>query len=274
MSQGMPATRPVPRPGVLAIHAYVPGKSKGAQVREYHKLSSNETPLGASPKAIEAYRAIGAKLELYPDGASTALREAIGETMGINPNRIVCGNGSDDLLGMIAHAYIGPGDEAIFTEHGFLVYAIQIRAAGATPVVAPEKDRTADVDAILEPVTEKTKLVFLANPDNPMGSWWDAAAVQSMIDALPTGCILCLDEAYSEFTPPGTLPPIDVANPQVLRFRTFSKAYGLAGCRVGYAIGEAGLIKSFDRLRNHFGVNRIAPAVPYTTLTLPTHHLC
>jgi len=258
MSQGMPATRPVPRPGVLAIHAYVPGKSKGAQVREYHKLSSNETPLGASPKAIEAYKAVGEKLELYPDGASTALREAIGETMGINPNRIVCGNGSDDLLGMIAHAYIGPGDEAIFTEHGFLVYRIVTLASGGVPVVVPETGKTANVDHILAAVTGRTRVVFLANPNNPTGTYLPQSEVRRLHAALPPHVLLVLDAAYAEYVRRNDYEAgieLAGASENVVMTRTFSKIHGLAALRVGWIYGPDHIVDALNRIRGPFNVN-------------------
>src|SRR3954454_4006963 len=155
----MSATRPEPRAGVLAIDAYVPGRSKAPGVAKVFKLSSNETPLGPSPKAIAAYQEVGKHLEDYPDGSASDLREAIGRVFGLDPARIVCGAGSDDLLNLLARAYLPDGDEAIHTTHGFLVYPIATRGTGATPVVAPEQAYTASVDAILACVTNKTKVV-------------------------------------------------------------------------------------------------------------------
>lgn len=258
MSQGMPATRPVPRPGVMAIHAYVPGKSKGTQVREYHKLSSNETPLGASPKAIEAYQTVGASLELYPDGAAAALREAIGEVVGINPNRIVCGNGSDDLLGMIAHAYIGPGDEAIFTEHGFLVYRIVTLGSGGVPVVVPETDKTADVDRILAAVTERTRVVFLANPNNPTGTYLPQSEVRRLHAGLPPHVLLVLDAAYAEYVRRNDYEAgieLAGASENVVMTRTFSKIHGLAALRVGWLYAPEHVVDAINRIRGPFNVN-------------------
>src|SRR5262244_3107575 len=153
--------RPTPRPGVMAIHAYVPGKSSAPGVAKVYKLSSNETPLGPSPRAVDAYRQVAGHLQDYPDGSAADLREAIGRAFGLDPDRIVCGAGSDDLLNLLAHAYLVDGDEAIHTIHGFLVYPIATMGCGAAPVVAPEKNYTADVDAILAAVSPRTKMVFL-----------------------------------------------------------------------------------------------------------------
>src|SRR4051812_31379664 len=161
---------PVPRPGVRDIEAYVPGKSTAPGVARVFKLSSNETPLGPSPRAVAAVQAAVAHLDRYPDGAATALRQAIGARYGLDPTRIGMGVGSDNMLSLLSYAFIGPGDEGIITDHGFLVYRIVIQAAGGTPVVAPERALTADVDAILERVTARTRIVFIANPNNPTGT--------------------------------------------------------------------------------------------------------
>src|SRR6478609_10170948 len=166
----MTMNRPQPRPGVLDIAPYVPGKSTAPGVAKVFKLSSNETPLGPSANAIAAYRATGEHLEDYPDGSAAALRDAIGAAFGLDPDRIVCGAGSDDLLNLLARAYLTDGDEGIYTTHGFLVYPIATMGTGATPVVAPETAYMANVDAILACVTRKTKVVFLANPNNPTGT--------------------------------------------------------------------------------------------------------
>src|SRR5881392_2829453 len=163
--------RPQPRPGVLEIDAYVPGKSAAPGVAKVFKLSSNETPLGPSPKAMEAYKSVADHLQDYPDGSASGLREAIGRVYGLDPARIVCGAGSDEILNLLAHAYVGPGDEAIHTTHGFLVYHIATLAAGGTPIVAAEKNYTADVDTILASVSGRTKVIYLANPNNPTGTY-------------------------------------------------------------------------------------------------------
>src|SRR5690606_6559385 len=177
--------RPEPKPGIMEIAAYVPGRESAPGVAKVWKLSSNETPLGPSPAALEAIEAARRHLELYPDGSATSLREAIAEVHGLNPANILCSNGSDELLGLLAQTYLGPGDEGIYSEHGFLVYRIQILAAGATPVVAKEKDERADVDAILAAVTGRTKIVFLANPNNPTGTYLPVDEVRRLQAGLP-----------------------------------------------------------------------------------------
>ena len=195
----MSASRPVPRPGVLDIEAYVPGKSAAPAGVKLHKLSSNETPLGPSPKAVAAYGALAGKLELYPDGSSTKLREAIAGRYGLDPARIVCGTGSDELLQLSPRPISADGDEGVFTEHGFLVYRIAILAAGGKPVVVPEKNFTADVDAILAAVTPRTKIVFLANPNNPTGTYLPFDEVKRLHAGLPPHVLLVLDAAYAEY---------------------------------------------------------------------------
>src|SRR5262252_7069015 len=163
--------RPTPRPGIMEIHPYVPGKSSAPGVAKVHKLSSNETPLGPSPHAVKAYRSVAERLQDYPDGGATDLRAAIGRAFGLDPARIVCGFGSDDLLTLLARVYLADGDEAIHTTHGFLVYPIATLSTGAKPVAAAETNHTADVDAILAAVTARTRIVFLANPNNPTGTY-------------------------------------------------------------------------------------------------------
>lgn len=199
--------------------------------------SSNETPLGASPKAIEAFQSMAFGLERYPDGQARALREAIGAVHGLNPANIMCGNGSDELLGLLCHTYLGPGDEGIITEHGFLVYKIQILAAGAVPVTVKEKDARVDVDAILSAVTERTKVVFLANPANPTGTYIPVDEVRRLHAGLPEGVLLVLDAAYAEYVRRNDYAAgleLVSASRNVVMTRTFSKIYGLAGLRIGW----------------------------------------
>jgi histidinol-phosphate aminotransferase len=259
----MPALqRPEPRPGVRQIQAYVPGKSTAPGVAKVYKLSSNETPHGPSPRAIEAYRAGAETLQDYPDGSASALREAIGRAFGLDPARIVCGAGSDELLNLLAHAYIGPGDEAIHTVHGFLVYRIATLAAGGTPIVVPEKRYTADVDTILAAVTERTKLVFLANPNNPTGTYVPFDEVKRLHAALPPHVLLVLDAAYAEYVRRNDYEAgieLVATSDNVVMCRTFSKIHGLAALRLGWMYGPAHVVDALNRIRGPFNVN--APAI-------------
>jgi histidinol-phosphate aminotransferase len=255
------ASRPVPRPGVLDIEAYVPGKSAAPAGVKLHKLSSNETPLGPSPKAIAAYGAISGKLELYPDGSATKLREAIAGRYGLDANRILCGTGSDELLQLITKAYLGDGDEGIFTEHGFLVYRIAILAAGGKPVVVPETNYTADVDAILKAVTPKTKIVFLANPNNPTGTYLPFDEVKRLQSGLPPHVLLVLDAAYAEYVRRNDYASgleLVAESENVVMTRTFSKIYGLANLRLGWLYGPAHIVDALERIRGPFNVNGAA----------------
>lgn len=253
--------RPRPRPGILGIAPYIPGKS-GAAGAKVHKLSSNESPLGASPAAIAAFEAAARSLELYPDGSAAALREAIAARYGIEADRIVCGAGSDELLQLIAHAYLSPGDEAVYSQHGFLVYPIAIQANGARAVVAPERDHVADVDALLACVSARTRIVFLANPNNPTGTYLPVSEVHRLHASLPGNCLLVIDAAYAEYVRRNDYESgIDLAGSKdnVITTRTFSKIYGLASLRLGWAYGPAHIIDVLNRIRGPFNVN--APAI-------------
>lgn len=253
--------RPQPKPGILEISAYVPGKS-GAKGVKVHKLSSNESPIGASAKAIEAHKAAADKLELYPDGGATALREAIANRYGLQADNIVCGAGSDELLQLLAHAYLGPGDEAIYSEYGFLVYPIAIQSNGATPVVAPEKDYLADVDAILARVTDRTRMVFLANPNNPTGRYLPFSEVKRLHAGLPKNVMLVLDAAYAEYVRRNDYEAgmeLVSTSENVVMTRTFSKIHGLAALRIGWAYCPAHVADVLNRVRGPFNMN--APAI-------------
>lgn len=250
--------RPVPRPGVLAIDAYAPGKSAAAGVAKIYKLSSNETPLGPSPRAVEAFHALAGKLEAYPEGTARKLREAIAARYGLDANCIVCGAGSDDILNLLAHAYVGPGDEGIFTEHGFLVYRIAILASGGVPVVAPERDYTSDVDAILACVTPRTKIVFIANPNNPTGTYLPFEEVKRLATSLPPQVLLVLDGAYAEYVTRNDYSAgveLVSTSENVVMTRTFSKIYGLANLRVGWGYAPAHIADALNRIRGPFNVN-------------------
>lgn len=251
-----------PKAGILEIDPYVPGESKLAPGVKPIKLSSNETPLGPSPKAIAAFKDVAGSLERYPDGASTALRAAIASRFGLNAQRIVCGAGSDEVLTLLANAYLGPGDEAIYTEHGFLLYRILILANGATPIVAPEKDLRTDVDAIIERVTERTRMVFLANPNNPTGSYISFDEVRSLRAKLPSNVILVLDAAYAEYVQRNDYEAgieLVATTQNTVMSRTFSKIHGLAGLRLGWAYCPESVADVLNRIRGPFNVS--APAL-------------
>jgi histidinol-phosphate aminotransferase len=256
------ADRPQPRPGVLSIDAYVPGKSRAPDgVARVHKLSSNENPLGPSPMAVEAAKAIAGKLELYPDGASMRLRQAIAATHGLNIANVMAFNGSDEALALLARSYAGQGDEGIYSEHGFLAYPIYIRACGATPVVAKETDLRADVDAILAAVTPRTRIVFLANPNNPTGTYLPFGEVRRLHAGLPKDVLLVIDAAYAEFVRRNDYEAgveLVAANQNVVMTRTFSKVHGLGGARIGWIYAPSHIIDVLERVRDPFNVNAVA----------------
>ncbi len=249
--------RPAPKAGILDIEAYVPGKSsaKGSKI---YKLSSNESPIGASPKAVEAFAKASEKLALYPDGSSTALREAIAQRYGLSADRIICGAGSDEILQLLAHAYLGPGDEAVYSQYGFMVYPIVIQTNGATSVVAKETHFITDVDAMIAAVTPKTKMVFVANPNNPTGTYISYSELRRLHAALPSDVLLIVDAAYAEFVTAndyesGIALVSEFEN--VVMTRTFSKIHGLAALRLGWAYGPAHVMDVLNRIRGPFNVS-------------------
>lgn len=267
-------TRPTPRPSVLAIDAYVPGKSAAPGAARVFKLSANETPLGPSPRAVEALRDIADHIAIYPEGSSRALRQAIADRYGLDPNRIIAGAGSDDILELLALAYIGPGDEGVYSQYGFLEYKIVTLAAGGTPVVAPETNYTAEVDALLACVGERTKIVFLANPNNPTGTFLPASEVSRLARSLPSHVLLVLDAAYAEYVLredyEAGVALVD-AHENVVMTRTFSKIYGLAGLRVGWAYGPAHVIDALNRIRSPFNVSSAGSVAAIAALSDRAH---
>jgi histidinol-phosphate aminotransferase len=263
-----------PRPGILDIAPYVPGTAALAGEGPVIMLSSNETPFGPSPKAVEAYHAAAAHLSRYPDGSARPLREALGRTYGLDPDRIVCGAGSDELLSLLATLYLGPGDEAIYSEHGFLVYAIVIKAQGAIAIVAPETELRADVDAILARVTPATRMVFLANPNNPTGTYLSVEAVKRLSASLPEDVLLVLDAAYAEYVRADDYEAgieLVATTPNTVMTRTFSKIYGLASLRLGWAYCPAEVADVLNRVRAPFNVSGPAIAAGIAALSDQAH---
>ncbi|MFD1033062.1 histidinol-phosphate transaminase [Sphingomonas hankookensis] len=248
---------PAPKPWILDIAPYVPGRSKTDDGRQVAKLSSNENPLGTSPHARAAFATADRSLERYPDPAAADLRVAIGQAHGLDPARIIYGTGSDEVLHLAAGAYAGPGDEVIFVRYGFAVYEIAVRRVGATPVIAPDKDHATDVDAILACVNERTRVVFVANPNNPTGTFAARSEIARLHAGLPSDVLLVLDQAYAEY-----LEPVEddhglelaKTQPNVLVTRTFSKIHGLAAERIGWGYGSAEAIDAMHRIRAPFNV--------------------
>lgn len=254
---------PAPRPGILEIALYKPGKSSVPGGGHAIKLSANESALGPSPEALAAYRDASSSLHVYPDGTAAALREAIGRAHGLEPGRIVCGAGSDELLYNLARGYAGPGDEAIYSEHGFNIYPIVIRAVGATPVVAPETGLTFDVDAVLARVTERTRLVFIANPNNPTGSYIPLDELERLRAGLRDDIVLVIDSAYAEFVMRNDYSAGEAlvdAGAGTVMTRTFSKIYGLAALRIGWAYCPPAIADVLNRLRGPFNISTAAQA--------------
>jgi histidinol-phosphate aminotransferase len=253
---------PKPLPGLDTVAAYVPGDSQLDGRDDVIKLSSNEGALGISEAARRAYIEVASRLHLYPDGGSTALREAIGAHFEIEPDRIVCGAGSDELLHHLGAGYVDPGDEVLYTRYGFAVYPLVARQLRAVGVAAPENGLTADVDALLERASARTKIVFLDNPSNPKGTMLPASEIRRLHAGLPPTTILALDAAYAEFaTRDDYESGLELARtaPNVVLIRTFSKVYGLAGARVGWLYGPAAIVNVVNRLRSPFNVS--APAL-------------
>lgn len=247
-----------PKSGIMDLPAYVGGREKIEGVDKPIKLSANETPLGPSPFALEAYKSAAESLEIYPDGAALALRQALADKHNLDVEKIVCGFGSDELLQLLPQAYAGPGDEVIHTAHGFLVYKLAATAAGARAVSVMEPELTANVDLLLGAVTQNTKIVFLANPNNPTGTMIDKQEVHRLHAGLREDILLVLDGAYAEYVDPEKYEDgfalVDAAS-NVVTTRTFSKVHGLAALRLGWAYGAPDIVEVLNRLRGPFNVN-------------------
>jgi histidinol-phosphate aminotransferase len=257
------ATAPTPRPSILDIAPYVGGEAKIAGVAKPIRLASNESALGPSPKALAAYHAAADTMFRYPDGHSTELRRALGRRHGIDPDRIVCGLGSDDIIHLVAEAFAGEGDEVIYSRHGFSIYPIVAQIVGARPVAAPEKNLTVDVDAVLGLVTPRTKLVFIANPNNPTGTFIARDEVKRLHAGLPASVVLVIDAAYAEFVTRNDYESgqeLAGSQPNVVMTRTFSKIYAMGGLRLGWSYSSAAVADVLNRIRGPFNVNSAAQA--------------
>ena len=266
MATGM--NTPTAKPWIEAISAYTPGKAKSDDGRVLIKLSANENPLGCSPHAAAALVDKGASLARYPDPASTALREALGAAYEVDSDLIVCGTGSDELLNLIAMGYAGAGDDIIYVRYGFSVYDIAARKTAANVIVAPDKDYGTDVDALLALVTDKTRVVFVANPNNPTGTYCSDAEIARLHAGLPGNCVLVLDQAYGEYLEDDGPAALELArqHDNVLITRTFSKIYGLAAERIGWCYGQPGLIATLNRVRAPFNVTAAGQAAAIAAL--------
>ncbi|MFT7060105.1 MAG: histidinol-phosphate aminotransferase [Pseudorhodobacter sp.] len=245
-----------PQPGIMDIALYVGGAAHVAGLANAIKLSSNENPFGPSDKAKEAFSRAVHQLNRYPNTDHRSLREAIAEVHGLDADRVICGAGSDEIIHFLCQCYAGPGDEVLFTEHGFLMYKISAMAAGATPVEVPERERTTDVSALLAACTDRTRLVFIANPNNPTGTMISASEIAQLAEGLPPRAILVLDGAYAEYVDgyDGGLALIE-ARENVVMTRSFSKIYGLGGLRIGWGYGPKAIIDVLNRIRGPFNLS-------------------
>ncbi len=254
-------SRITPQPGIMDIELYVGGKAHVEGVSNTVKLSSNENPHGASEAAKQAFRAVAGNIHFYPSSDHSELREAIAQVHGVDAERVICGNGSDEIIAFLCQAYAGPGDEVLFTEHGFSMYRNCAQGAGATPVEAPETKRHTDVDALLAAATENTRLVFVANPNNPTGTMVSEQEIARLAEGLPEQALLVLDGAYAEFVEgfDGHAALVEERE-NLFMTRTFSKIYGLGGLRIGWGFGPQEIVDTLHRLRGPFNVNAGAVA--------------
>lgn len=263
-----PRTRKSPplTPLAASLPATVPFVGPEAQERAMGRpfrtrLGANENVFGPSPKAIRAMVDATPDQWMYGDPESHDLRHALADHHGVRPENIMVGEGIDGLLGYLVRLMIGPGDRVVTSDGAYPTFNYHVAGFGGTLVKQPYSHDHEDFAGLIARAHEVgARMIYLANPDNPMGTWTPGALIANQLDAMPEGCLLVLDEAYVEFAPDGTAAPVDIDDPRVIRMRTFSKAYGMAGARVGYAMGAAGMINAFNKLRNHFGMNRAAQA--------------
>ena len=252
LAQSLPAT--VPFVGPEAIERQT-GKAFAA------RLGANESVFGPSPRVLEAIRAAADEAWMYGDPESYELRHALAANLGIQPGEVVVGEGIDGLLGYAVRLFVGPGDRVVTSDGAYPTFNYHVAGFGGELIKVPYVEDREDPESLVAAAREhRAKMIYFANPDNPMGSWHSAATIEAMIEGLPEGCLLILDEAYVEFAPKDAVPEVAIADPRVIRMRTFSKAHGLAGMRVGYAFGQADNIRSFEKIRNHFGMSRVSQA--------------
>jgi histidinol-phosphate aminotransferase len=255
-----------PTPLVAGLPATVPFVGPETQERRRGRpfrarIGANESVFGPSPQAVAAMQAAAIDVWMYGDPENHDLRAALAAHLGLEVDNVTVGEGIDSLFGYTVRQYVEPGDAVVTSLGAYPTFNFHVAGYGGRLVTVPYREDREDIAGLLDACRrERPKLVYLANPDNPMGSWWPAADVQRLIEDLPIETILVLDEAYFEFAPPGTTPPIDATRPNIIRYRTFSKGYGMAGARIAYAFGHAETIRGFDKIRNHFSVNRIAQA--------------
>ena len=261
--KGLPASVPFVGPEALERRRARPFRAR---------LGANESAFGAAPAAIAAMQAAAAEGWMYGDPENHDLKHAIAARHGVTPAHVVVGEGIDALFGVVARLHVEPGTSVVTSLGAYPTFAFHVAGNGGRLVTAPYRDDREDLDALRQlAAAERPRLLFLANPDNPMGSWWDGTAVEAFVAQLAGDVLLCLDEAYADFAPAGALPAIDPEDTRVLRFRTFSKAHGMAGLRIGYALGAPEVVAAFDRVRNHFGVNRVAQAGALASLADDDH---
>jgi histidinol-phosphate aminotransferase len=262
------------RPGIMEIAPYVGGEANIPGISRPVKLSSNENPLGPSPMAMAAFREAAVELHRYPDGGAEKLREGIARRFGLEKEGIVCGNGSDELISLLTRAYAGPGDEVLFSRHGFLMYRLCALGVGATPRAAPEKNLATDMEALLAMLTPATRIVFLGNPNNPTGSYMTAEALRELRRRLPGDVLLAIDAAYAEFVEADDYSAgedLVRAGDNTVMLRTFSKIYGLAGLRLGWAFCPPAVADVLNRLRGPFNTSAPGQAAALAALDDRAH---
>ena len=258
IAAGLDETVPFVGPEAIARRSGIPLRAR---------IGANESPFGPAPSVLAAMTAAAKESWHYGDPENHDLRAAIADHIGVPFANVMPGEGVDAILGMAVRLFAAPGSTVVTSLGGYPTFNYHVAGYGARMHTVPYIADREDIDALARATREtQAAMVYLANPDNPMGSWWDAASVERFIAAVPATTMIVLDEAYGEFAPPGTLPPLDMDRPNLLRMRTFSKAYGLAGARVGYVFGEARNISAFNRIRNHFGISNVAQAAGIAAL--------